>query len=143
MNTTPEEMALYSKISVVGGIQSGSIGVQGHYANALAAMFIACGQDAACVSEASMGLTDMEVTENGDLYISVSLPNLIVGTVGGGTHLPTAKECLNMMDCYGNGKSRKFAEICAATCLAGEISIIGAMAAGEFGKAHATFRHKA
>ena len=143
LNTTPEDMTYYCKISAIGGIQSGSTGVQGHYANALAAMFIACGQDAACVSEASVGLTDMEVTAEGDLYVSVSLPNLIVGTVGGGTHLPTARECLEMMDCHGNGKARKFAEICAAACLAGEISIIGAMAAGEFGNAHATFRHKA
>jgi hydroxymethylglutaryl-CoA reductase (NADPH) len=142
MNTTPEEMARYCKISVAGAIQSGAVGAQGHYANALAAIFIACGQDAACVSEASVGLTDMEVTKSGDLYVSVSLPNLIVGTVGGGTHLPTAKECLKMMDCYGDGKSRKFAEICAAACLAGEISLIGAMASGEFGSAHATFRHK-
>ncbi len=142
LNTTPEDMAYYCKISSSGGIQSGSLGVQGHYANALAAIFIACGQDAACVSEASMGITDMEVTPDGDLYVSVSLPNLIVGTVGGGTHLPTARECLDMMDCFGTGKARKFAEICAALCLSGEISIIGAMAAGEFGAAHAKFRHR-
>ena len=142
MNTTPEDMSYCGKISTIGGIQSGSTGVQGHYANSLAAMFIACGQDAACVSEASVGMTDMEVTAEGDLYVSVSLPNLIVGTVGGGTHLPTARECLKMMGCDGNGKARKFAEICAAACLAGEISITAALAAGEFGKAHARFRNK-
>jgi hydroxymethylglutaryl-CoA reductase (NADPH) len=84
----------------------------------------------------------MEVTANNDLHVSVSLPNLTVGTVGGGTHLPTAKECLAMMDCYGEGKARKFAEICAVTAMAGEISIIAALAAGDFGQAHATYRHK-
>ena len=143
LHTSPRQMTHYCKTSTLGGVQSGGIGVQGHFANALAAMFIACGQDAACVSEASIGITEMETTEDDDLHVSVSLPNLIVGTVGGGTHLPTARECLEMMDCYGKGKARKFAEICAAVAMAGEISIIAALCAGHFGKAHATYRHKA
>ena len=79
----PLQLVQYGHVAFLGGTQSGSIGVQGHYANALAAIFIACGQDAACVSEASTGLTDMDLTEQGDLYVSVTLPNLIVGTVGG------------------------------------------------------------
>lgn len=139
IHTTPEEMHRYWEISFMGGAQSGSIGVQGHYANALAAVFIACGQDAACVSEASVGLTRMDITDDGSLYVSVSLPNMIVGTVGGGTHLPAARECLEMMGCYGENGARKLAEICAATVLAGEISIIGALAAGEFASAHAKY----
>ena len=84
----------------------------------------------------------MTVAESGELYVSVSLPNLIVGTVGGGTHLPSAQAYLNMLGCVGNGNASKFAEICAATVLAGEISIIAALAAGDFGQAHATFRRK-
>ncbi len=139
LHTDVERMIRYWQISVLGGVQSGSIGVQGHYANALAALFIACGQDAACVSEAAIGVTRMDTTSEGDLYVSVSLPNLIVGTVGGGTRLPTARECLQMLDCVGTGKAPKFAEICAATVLAGEISIIGAMSAGDFGQAHAHY----
>jgi hydroxymethylglutaryl-CoA reductase (NADPH) len=139
LRTEPEEMFRYWQISVLGGIQSGSIGVQGHFANSLAALFIACGQDAACVSEASVGVTRMDITPDGGLYVAVSLPNLIVGTVGGGTRLPTQRECLEMMDCYGTGKARKLAEICAVTVLAGEISIIAAMTAGDFGHAHATY----
>jgi hydroxymethylglutaryl-CoA reductase (NADPH) len=135
-------MLRYWQISFLGGAQSGSIGVQGHYANPLAAIFIACGQDAACISEASVGLTRMDSAPDGGLYVSVTLPNLIVGTVGGGTHLPTARECLQMMDCCGEGKARKFAEICASAALAGEISIIGALAAGEFGAAHANYGRK-
>ena len=142
VHAEPQDLVRLWQVSVMGGIQSGSIGVQGHYANALAALFIACGQDAACVSEAAIGLTRMDLTEKGDLYVSVSLPNLIVGTVGGGTHLPTMRECLEMIDCYGAGRARKFAEICAATALAGEISIIGAMAAGHFARAHATLGRK-
>ena len=142
LHTEPAEMVRYWQISVMGGIQSGSIGVQGHVANALAALFIACGQDVACVSEASVGMTRMDLTEDGGLYVSLSLPNLIVGTVGGGTYLPTAKECLDMIGCHGGGGARKFAEICCGTALAGEISIIAAMAAGDFGSAHATYGRK-
>ena len=139
LHTDPQEMIRYWEISFMGGAQSGSIGVQGHYANTLAALFIACGQDAACVSEASVGMTRMDLTDEGNLYVSVSLPNLIVGTVGGGTHLPSARACLHMLDCQGTGNARKFAEICAATALAGEISIIAALAAGEFARAHSAY----
>ena len=142
LRTTPEMMVEYWKMSFVGGVQSGSLGVQGHYANALAAIFLSCGQDAACVSEASIGITRMDLTDDGDFYISVTLPNLIVGTVGGGTHLPTQKECLSLLDCSGNGKAKKFAEICTATVLAGEISITGALAGGYFAKAHETYGRK-
>ncbi len=136
LHTNAREMVRYWEISFLGGTQSGSIGVQGHYANALAALFTACGQDIACVSEASVGLTRMEARADDSLYVSVVLPNLIVGTVGGGTGLPTARECLDMIGCRGEGGARKFAEICAATVLAGEISIIAAMAAGQFADAH-------
>jgi hydroxymethylglutaryl-CoA reductase (NADPH) len=139
LHTTPEMIMEYWKMSFVGGVQSGSIGVQGHYANGLAALFIACGQDVACVSEASVGITRVNVTEGGGLYVSVTLPNLIVGTVGGGTDLPTQRECLELLGCKGEGTARKFAEICAATVLAGEISISGALAAGQFTQAHVRY----
>ncbi|TDE16331.1 hydroxymethylglutaryl-CoA reductase [Dyadobacter psychrotolerans] len=142
LKTTPEAMAEYWRSSTIGTIQSGSIGAQGHYANGLTALFIATGQDVACISEASVGITRMELTGDGDLYASVTLPNLIVGTVGGGTSLPTQKECLELMDCHGEGKARKFAEICGAVVLAGEISIAAALSAGQFSSAHQKFGRK-
>jgi len=142
LRATPEQMMDYWKTSVLNGVQSGSIGVNGHFANGLTAIFLACGQDAACVAEASVGTTRFDVTAEGDLYVCVSLPNLIVGTVGGGTSLPTQRECLEMIGCYGNGRARKLAEICAATVLCGEISIVAAIAAGDFAKAHALFGRK-
>ena len=61
---------------------------------------------------------------------------LIVGTVGGGTGLPTQKACLELMGLYGDGKASAFAEVCAATTLAGELSIIAALANGSFARAH-------
>ncbi len=142
LHITPEDMMEYAKMSVVGAAQTGSIGVQGHYANGLASIFIACGQDAACVSEASVGITRVDITEDKDLYMSVSLPNLIVGTIGGGTRFPTQNECLRMMGCTEQGTARKFAEICTALVLAGELSIMAALAAGEFAQAHEQYARK-
>jgi hydroxymethylglutaryl-CoA reductase (NADPH) len=129
-------MQEYWKTSTLGTIQSGAIGAQGHYANGLTALFLATGQDVACIAEAAVGVTRMEVNDKGDLYASVTLPNLIVGTIGGGTGLPTQKECLELMDCYGEGKARKFAEICGAVVLAGELSIAAALSMGHFTSAH-------
>ncbi len=142
LKTTPEAMAEYWRSSTLGIIQSGAIGAQGHYANGLAALFIATGQDAACVAEAAIGITRMELNKDGSLYASVTLPNLIVGTVGGGTSLPTQRECLELMDCYGEGKVKKFAEICGAVVLAGELSIAAALSAGHFSSAHKKFGRK-
>jgi len=143
LKTTPEAIARYWQASVISSVQSGSIGMQGHVANGLCALFLACGQDVACVSEAYVGITRMEVTTEGHLYVSITLPSLVVGTVGGGTSLPTQSECLRMLQCTGKGSARKFAEICGALALAGELSIAAAMASGQFGKAHKLFRRKA
>ena len=142
LKTTPDAMADYWKASTLGVIQSGAIGAQGHVANGLAALFLATGQDVACISEASIGITRIEKSDSGGIYASVTLPNLIVGTVGGGTHLPTQKECLQLMGCYGEGQARKFAEICGALALAGEISIAAALSAGHFARAHQTLGRK-
>lgn len=136
LKTTPQKVEKYWIASTLAVTQSGAIGAQGHVANGLTALFIACGQDVACISESSVGLTRMQTTENGDLYVSVTLPSLIVGTVGGGTALPTQNECLNLLGCAGAGNARKFAEICCAVALAGELSIASAMSADHFTSAH-------
>jgi len=138
LHTTPTMMVDYWRMSALGGVLSGTLGVQGHYANGLAALYIACGQDAACVSESAVGVTRMEVTDDGSLYVAVTLPNLIVGTVGGGTGLPSQRACLEIMGLAGAGHARAFAEVAAALCLAGELSIIGALCAGHFTRAHQT-----
>lgn len=135
-HTTTAAMVEYSRMSAFGGVMSGSIGVQGHYANGLTALFIACGQDAACVAEASVGVTRLERRDDGSLYAAVTLPGLIVGTVGGGTALPTQKACLDILGLAGPGHARAFAEVAAALALAGELSIIAALTAGHFARAH-------
>jgi len=136
LHTTPQRMVDCWRMSALGGVMSGTMGVQGHYANSLAAMFIACGQDAACVAEAAVGITRFELRADGSLYCAVTLPNLIVGTVGGGTKLPSQRACLEIMNLPKENQARAFSEICAAAALAGEISIIGSLAAGDFTSAH-------
>ncbi|NRB68056.1 MAG: hydroxymethylglutaryl-CoA reductase [Vibrio sp.] len=136
LHTTPEKMVKFGQMTTTGAALSGSIGVNAHYANALAALYIACGQDAACVAESAIGITRMEMNKQGGLYACVTLPNLMVGTVGGGTHLPSQKACLELMGLYGSGNAKALAEVSAVLCLAGELSIVGAFCAGHFSKAH-------
>ncbi len=136
LNTAPQRIVDYWRISTIGSVLSSAIGVQGHYANGLAALFLACGQDTACVAESAVGVTRAELTRQGDLYVSVTLPSLMVGTVGGGTSLPSQKSCLEIMGLYGPGKAAALAEVCASVCLAGELSIAGALCTGDFTRAH-------
>ncbi len=136
LHTTAARMQDYWRMSALGGVMSGSMGVQGHYANGLAALYLATGQDAACVAESAVGVTRMELRAGDRLFVSVTLPNIMVGTVGGGTHLPTQSASLSILGLRGDGKARAFAEVCGAVCLAGELSIIGAMCAGHFAGAH-------
>jgi len=136
LHTTPERMVEYWCAGAIGGVLSGTTGIQGHFANGLAALYLACGQDVACVAESATGITRLETTEAGDLYASVTLPNIMVGTVGGGTTLPSAKACLDILGLAGCGKSRALAEVCGAIVLAGELSIIGAFCSGDFAMAH-------
>ncbi len=99
-------------------------------------MFIAFGQDVANVANSAVGITRFEEAGEGALYASVTLPSLTVATVGGGTALATAAECLAMVGCSGAGQARKLAEIMAAAVLAGELSMGGAIASGEHAAAH-------
>jgi len=138
LHTTVQMMTRYWSMSAMGGVMSGTIGVQGHYANGLAALYLACGQDVACVAESAVGVTRFEEYEDGALYASVTLPNLVVGTVGGGTGLPTQHACLELLDLPESGSANALAEVCAAVALGGELSIVGALVAGQFTAAHAS-----
>jgi hydroxymethylglutaryl-CoA reductase (NADPH) len=141
LHTSVERMLDYAQIANLGAMLSGQLGAQGHYANGLAAFYIATGQDAACVSESAVGVTRMEA-RGGDLFVSVTLPNILVGSVGGGTGLPSQSAGLRLLGLEGAGKAAALSEVTAAVCLCGEISIIGALAAGEFTRAHHNFARK-
>ncbi|NHB91208.1 hydroxymethylglutaryl-CoA reductase [Photorhabdus cinerea] len=135
LRTTPLRMQQFLLACNTLLAQRGATAPNIHVANALTAMFIACGQDPAFVTVSfKNACTHFEVLDNGDLNASLTIPNLIVGVVGGGTKLPIQQECLSMIGCTHD--ARKLAEITAAVALAGEISVAGAVSAGEFTRAH-------
>jgi hydroxymethylglutaryl-CoA reductase (NADPH) len=136
LHVEPARLADYWTIGAIGAAMSGTIGIQGHYANGIAALALATGQDVACVAESAIGITRFEVTDRGDLYASVTLPNVVVGTVGGGTQLPAQRAALDLI---ANGRplgADALAEIVAGVALAGELSISSAICAHEFAAAH-------
>ncbi|WP_420917914.1 hydroxymethylglutaryl-CoA reductase (NADPH) [Pyrodictium abyssi] len=141
LKAAPEDIDAVNRVkNLLGSARAGSMSYNAHFANIIAAIFIATGQDVAQVVESSMGYTWTEVRD-GDLYISVTLPSLEVGTVGGGTRLPTQREALAMLGAAGGGdppgtNARKLAEIIAATVLAGELNLLAALAANELARAH-------
>jgi len=120
----------------LGSMLSGVNNNGAHSPNAITAMFIATGQDAANVVESSAAAVYAELLPSGDYYYSITIPSLIVATYGGGTGLATQRECLELLGCYGEGKVSKFAEIVAATVLCGEMSLSGAIASEEWVDAH-------
>lgn len=136
MHTSGEALFRQRQLSNMGALMAGSVNNGAHFANGITAIFIACGQDVANVAESSAGFVHGELKANGDYYFSVTIPALIVATYGGGTGLPTQRECLEVMGCYGNGKVNKLAEIVAATVLCGELSLSSAIVADQWVSSH-------
>ena len=136
LHVTPRQLVDLWQHTVLGHMQAHAAGYNGHYANGLAALFIACGQDVANIVNSCVGITNFEYSQEDEVYATVTLPALTVATVGGGTGLGTAHECLQMLNAAGEGGAPKLAEIVAATLLAGEISMAAAIASGEFAQAH-------
>ena len=136
MHTSAHDLFWNRQISNAGAFLAGSANNGAHAANGLTAMFIATGQDVANISESHAGVTYTQLLDNGDYYWSITLTSLIVATYGGGTGLPTQRECLELLGCYGSGKADKFAEICAAVVLAGDTSLSSAILADEWVSSH-------
>lgn len=136
MRVTPENLFYHAGVANVGSIMSGANNNGLHSANAITAMFIATGQDVANVSESSAGIIYTELTKEGDLYISITIPSLIVATYGGGTGLATQRECLDILGCTGKDKVHKLAEIVAGVVLAGEISLASAISSSDWVSSH-------
>jgi hydroxymethylglutaryl-CoA reductase (NADPH) len=124
------------QISTAGSFMAGSAYNGPHAANGITAMFIATGQDVANVAESHAGITYAQLLDDGDYYWSVTLPSLIVASYGGGTGLPTQRECLEMLGCYGPGKADRLAEIVGAVVLAGDVSLGSAVLAGDWVSSH-------
>jgi hydroxymethylglutaryl-CoA reductase (NADPH) len=134
LKTTAQKMYdVWLAKCMVGSAMSGSMAFNAQYANVIAAIFLATGQDIAHVSEGSLGMTTTEIINGKDLYVSVYLPDLMVGTVGGGTGLATQREALKII---GVDNSQTLAEVIAGAVLAGEISLLASLSEGTLAKAH-------
>ncbi len=136
MNVSSAAVYRARQISNHGAMQSGSANNGAHSANGITAMFIATGQDVANVAESHAAFVYAELRPNGDYYYAITIPSLIVATHGGGTNLPTQRECLQLLGCAGPGHVRKLAELVAATVLCGELSLGSAIVADEWVSSH-------
>jgi hydroxymethylglutaryl-CoA reductase (NADPH) len=136
MRVDPETLHYHGNISNIGAFLSGANNNGAHSPNGITAMFIATGQDVANVAESSAGVVYTEINPDGSLYLSFTIPSLIVASHGGGTALATQGECLEILGCRGKGKVNKLAEIVAAVVLAGEISLASAISSLDWVSSH-------
>jgi hydroxymethylglutaryl-CoA reductase (NADPH) len=136
LRVEPEVLQYHYGVSNVGAFLSGANNNGAQSPNSITALFIATGQDVANVAESSAGVLYSELTPAGGLYMSLTIPSLIVATHGGGTGLATQRECLELLDCYGKGKVNRLAEIIAGVALAGEISLGAAISSSDWVSAH-------
>ena len=134
--TTPEALVAIQRTYTTGFAHLGTQNWLVQSANGIAAAFLALGQDVAYVAECATGFLDLELDADGDLHAAATLPSLLVGTVGGGTDQGTARECLELLGCFGAGHANTLAEILGATVLAGDLSLMSAFCSHEFVSAH-------
>lgn len=134
--------------NLVGSAMAGVIGgFNAHASNIVTAIFLATGQDPAQNVESSNCITLMEQTDEGDLWISCTMPSIEVGTVGGGTTLPAQASCLKVLGCKGGGdtpgaNAAKLAHVVASATMAGELSLIAALASNTLVQAHMKHNRK-
>lgn len=142
-NSSPQKFADGMRIARYGSALANILGVNFHVANALAAIYLATGQDCACVSENAIGLFDVVyLPENDSLQCVLTMPSITVGTVGGGTVLPQQQANLKLINCLGENSSKRLAELVCASALALEMSLGAAVVANEFAQAHLLYGRK-
>jgi NADP-dependent 3-hydroxy-3-methylglutaryl-CoA reductase len=135
LKSTPAEIVKGHRTLVLGNQQTGMVGSGLNAVNIVAGLFVATGQDIACVHESGVSILFMEV-DGGDLIATMLLPSLVTGTVGGGTSLPHQRDWLTALGCAGPGGGPRFAEIVAGFALALDVSTTAAMVSGQFADAH-------
>ncbi|KAM7538564.1 hypothetical protein Aperf_G00000047702 [Anoplocephala perfoliata] len=140
LRTESKQLARLTKVkNWTGSAMAGALGMAGcnaHAANIVAALFAATGQDLAQVVDSSACLTQLEAEADGSLYVSVTMPCIEVGTVGGGTRLPAQRACLEMLDLQVERPAEHLARLVAGVVLAGEISLLAALATHDLVQAH-------
>jgi hydroxymethylglutaryl-CoA reductase (NADPH) len=139
LKTTPKEVFdVWLSKNMLGSALSGSMAFNAHAANSIAALFAATGQDIAHVGEVSMCTTTVDVIDKG-VMVSVYMPDVVVGTIGGGTGLPTQKEALSIMGISGGNDGKngdRLAAIIGGVVLAGELSLLSSLAEGSLSQSH-------
>jgi hydroxymethylglutaryl-CoA reductase (NADPH) len=137
LGITAAQALAFQEVATASARAIGMLGTNLHLANALAAIYLATGQDVACVAENCVGYSHVEPAADGGLHARVTLPSLTVGTVGGGTRLPAQRRNLGLLGCLeGPHAARKLAEIVAGSVLALEISLLAALVSNQFAAAH-------
>lgn len=127
--------------NLLGSIAAGAQGFNAHYANILAAFFIATGQDPAHVAEGALGVTCIEPRGPEAVYVSVYMPDVPLGALGGGTQLATQREALSLMGIEPEPERpghavKRLAEIVGGVVLAGELSLMAAFTSQDLARAH-------
>lgn len=127
--------------NLLGSIAAGSMGFNAHYANVVAAFFIATGQDPAHVVEGSLGVTCIEARGPDSVFASIFMPDVPLGAIGGGTALDTQREALAVLGVSPDPERRgeavtRLAEILGAVVLAGELSLMAAFTSQDLARAH-------
>jgi len=140
LGTTADSILEFQNMAQITSHAMGGLGTNLHAANGLTALYLAFGQDTACVSENAVAISQAFADGLGGLTCRMTFPSLTVGTVGGGTRLPAARRNLELVGCAdGPHSSRKLAEIIAGASAALEFSLLAAVVSGTFAKAHATY----
>jgi hydroxymethylglutaryl-CoA reductase (NADPH) len=139
LRVDPHKLIRHHGVGNVGAFLSGANNNGLQSANLISAISIATGQDVADLAEASAAIIVAELTPAGDIYLSLTIPSLVVATHGGGTSLPTQRECLEVLGCYGKGKVNKLAEIIGGAVLAGEVSLAAAISSSDWVESHERF----
>lgn len=148
--TVPALVSTNQNKNLIGSAMAGAMGgFNAHASNIVTAIFLATGQDPAQNVESANCITLMEeVEETGDLWISCTMPSIEVGTVGGGTTLPAQASCLEIMGCKGGSReepgknAQRLALVVAAATMAGELSLMSALAANTLVQAHMKHNRK-
>ncbi len=136
MRVETESLSYHAGVANVGSFLAGVNNNGLHSPNGITALFIATGQDVANVAESSAAVVYTDLLPDRSLYLSITIPSLIVAAYGGGTSLATQRECLEILGCYGRGKVNKLAEIVGAVVLAGEISLASAISSLDWVSSH-------
>lgn len=136
MGLPTEVLMNMRQVGQQGAFMAGAVNNGLHSPNGITALFIATGQDVANVAESSAIVSYAELDAEGNYYVGLTIPSLICATYGGGTSLPSQRECLELLGCYGAGKAHKLAEIIGATVLCGEFSLGAAIVAGDWVSSH-------